>query len=174
MTINIFEQRLANATNFLIEFTRQSCFNDFSSNVKYIITPNSRNSDSHLDSFEVSALSKLNRFQEKLLSITDVVKLLYYDGRVPLWINMTVYQTSHQLTIVELLISRRLRTDSNLNHFANQYPPFHPLVPMPPDDLRIEKNGKYDINYQKRFRKMLRQSRIFHKILSVLGIRYGG
>jgi hypothetical protein len=168
MTKEIFEQRLNDVTKLLIDFTKRYCFNDFSSTIKYVVVPNSRDIDSHLDPFEVSLLKKLNNLRSKPLSLKEVSQALYKNGKVPLWINITVYETNRQITIIELCTSRRFRQDHELNHIADQYPPFHPLVPVPPDSLRIEKDGKYDINYQKKFRELMQPEGFMRRIRSFL------
>ena len=172
MTKEIFEQRLMDATSFLIDFTKKYCFNDFSSTIKYLIAPNSRDIDSHLDSFEVSQLMKLNKLRKKKLSVKEALESLYHNGKVPLWINITVYETSREITTIELCTSRRFRRDNELNHIADQYPPFHSLVPIPPDSLRIEKDAKYDINYQRKLRKMRHRTEFIQRLKSFLTKKY--
>jgi hypothetical protein len=67
--------------------------------------------------------------------------------------------------VIDLFCSRRFRTEDELNHVADQYPPFHPLIPIPPDSLRIEQDGNYDINYQTRLDALRKKKGIFNKLI---------
>jgi len=50
MDKNMFRQQLNAATKQVIEFTRQVCINELVSNYKYILVPNVRAYDEHLNS----------------------------------------------------------------------------------------------------------------------------
>lgn len=143
-----FRERLQDASAELLQLTRVSCFNQLADNYEYIITPNSRDISDHLAPHEISVLKNLNKYEGKLLTAGQVVELLHHDDKVPMWINMTVYEALSHVTIIDLLVSRRLRSDGEL-YRAHRYPPFNLLVPLPPEPLRKEKNGKYDINWKK-------------------------
>jgi len=160
-----FSHNFTSAIAFLIDFTKQYCFNELSKNYKFIITPNSRNVSDHLNVEEKNKLEQLNKFQNRLLSQSEATDLLFQKGKVPLWINIAVRESKPDITVIDLFCSRRFRTEDELNHVADQYPPFHPLVPVPPDSLRIEQDGKYNINYQKRLNTLRKRKGVLNKLI---------
>lgn len=146
-----FRQHLDTATFHLIEFTEKFCLNNFSNNYKYIITPSSRtfkNDHEHLNPEEIAVLKTWNKNQDKLLQAEQVVNLLHHDNKVPIWIDISVYEARPDVTVIDLLCSRRLREESELMHPA--IPPFHLVVALPLNHVDVEISGKFDINWQKR------------------------
>jgi hypothetical protein len=148
MDKDIFSRHLDEATKMLVELTKQYCFNDLSDQYRYVLTPNFRTvdpNDEHLSKQEIALLQKWNKQENKLLTTEQVVYLLHHDNMVPLWINMTIYEAREHLTIIDLFCSRRLRAEQDLMH-KPVVPPFHMLVPMPPD---YEEGVRFDINWKK-------------------------
>ncbi len=146
-----FRQHLDEATKRLIDFTKTLCYNDFSNNYKYLITSNSRtiaDNDKHLNEKETSVLETWNKSEGKLLTADQVVELLHHNNKVPVYIDCTVYQAEQNLTIIDLFCSRRLRAESELMHPG--LPPFHLQVTTPPQNLKVEINGKFDVNWKKK------------------------
>jgi hypothetical protein len=150
MDIEKFRQHLDEATKHLIVFTRTLCFNDFAGNYKYLIIPNSRivaKNEEHLDELENSVLTTWNKYENKLLTAEQVVELFHHNNKVPVWVNISVYQSHPNLTVIELFCSRRLREEKELMHPG--IPPFHLQVKIPPDHLKIEREGKFDVNWKR-------------------------
>ena len=148
MDKDIFSRHLDEATKMVVELTKQHCFNELSDQYRYILTPNVRTvdpKDEHLTKQEIAVLQKWNKQESKLLTTEQVVYLLHHDNMVPLWINMTIYESRRHLTIIDLFCSRRLRGEQDLMH-KPVVPPFHMLVPMPPD---YEEGVRFDINWKK-------------------------
>lgn len=127
-----FKYRLDESTKKLIVFTRTMVSNSISENVEYLIEPNCRESSDHLNESELNKLKELNKLEGKLFSNDEVNNLLFDSGRVPLWINSEVHKSRSKKTIIKLICSRRFREDAELFHNADEFPPFHPLVPFPP------------------------------------------
>lgn len=155
-----FRRHLEEATKRLIEFTKTNCFNDFSGNYKYIITPHSRTvaeEEEHLNPKEISVLTSWNKCEGELLTANQVVELFHHDNKVPVWIDASVYEARPDLTVIDLFCSRRLREESELMHPG--CPPFHLQVFIPPDNLRTEPEGKFDVNWRK-MRNEPQQSKI--------------
>jgi hypothetical protein len=147
-----FRQHLDEATTKLVDFTKTLCYNDIATNYAYRITPNCRlvdAGDTHLTPTEISVLKTWNKYENKTLEAGQIVDLFHHDNKVPVWINMTIYDARKDLTIIDLFCSRRLRSDNALYH-QGQIMPFHLQVPMPQDQLKVEKDGKFDINWKKR------------------------
>ncbi len=141
-----FKYRLAEATKDLLLLTRPMVTNMISQSVQYLIESNSRLVGNHLSEREVEKLHELNELEGQLLSADRVVQILHDPGRVPLWINMEVERSTKDQTIVKLICSRRLRSEHDLNDKIDAYPPFHPLVPLPP---WYKEGEKFDINWKR-------------------------
>lgn len=149
MSPDTFQLHLRSALSLLTEFTGQFCYNTLAKNYAFIIQPSGKGVHEGMDEFEKQNLIRLNRYAGKQLSEKKVIALLCHDDKVPLWINMTVYESKRSLTVIHLMFSRRLRHYDQLNHLTDKYPPFHPLVPMPPEGFSRDINGKFDINWKK-------------------------
>ena len=144
-----FKEHLDNSIKLLLDITLQHCYNDISENFKFIIEPSGRDFHDGLNNFEKKNLIVLNKHADKLLTVDQILELLCHDNKVPLWINTTVYESRSELTVIHLFCSRRLRHNTELFYKAVRYPPFNVLVPLPPDPLRKDINGKFDINWKK-------------------------
>jgi len=148
MDKEIFSRHLDEATKMVVELTKQYCFNDLSEQYRYVLTPNVRTvdpNDEHLTKQEIAVLQKWNKQESQLLTVDQVVHLMHHDNKVPVWINMTIYEARKHITVVDLFCSRRLRAEQDLMH-KPVVPPFHMLVHMPPD---YEEGKRFDINWKK-------------------------
>lgn len=152
-----FRRHFDEATKRLIDFTKTLCFNDFSDNYKYVITPNSRTVDEdheHLNEKEISVLTSWNKYEGQLLTANQIVDLFHHDNQVPVWVDISVCEARPDLTVIDLFCSRRLREENELMHPG--LPPFHLQVAIPPDNLKAEIEGKFDVNWRKK-RKEIRK-----------------
>jgi hypothetical protein len=143
-----FLQHLQTASGMVAAFTREHCYNDLPPEYLYIITPNSRTvepEDEHLTETEITVLQEWNRQENQHLTAGQVVDLLWQDGKVPVWIDMTITEATAGQTIMDLYCSRRLRDDKDLMH-GPVAPPFHIQVTLPPD---YQKGVLFDVNWKK-------------------------
>jgi len=74
--------------------------------------------------------------------------LLWDEGKVPVWTNMSVCGVTVDKTVIELFFSRRFQNDEELNHKVSQYPPFSIGMSFPPGTLKLEEGQKIDINWK--------------------------
>jgi hypothetical protein len=165
-----FKDHLIQATEKLMVFTKDYCFNDFSNNYKYLIVPNSRTidpNDEHLNEVEVKTLKTWNKYEGKSLSIDEVIDLFHHDNKVPVWINISVFESQSNQTIIELFCCRRLREEKELMHQGLH--PFHLQVAMPPDNFKIERDGKFDINWRKRMARQWKKTHFKTKLKRLFG-----
>ena len=145
------KQHLDQATTMLLDFTKTLCYNDISDNYKYRITPSSRTvdkDDERLTNNEIAVLNIWNKYENNVFTADQIVDLLHHDNKVPVWVDITIYEARQDVTIFDLFCSRRLRDDNELYH-QGEIMPFHLQVAMPPDHLKIERNGKFDLNWKK-------------------------
>ena len=129
----------------LINLTRGLCYNELTENYKYSIKPNQEMVDSHLDTDEISFHKRILAIKDRQLDKNETLNLLWFDNKVPLWINISVMQSTESTTMIELLTSRRLRGESDLNHKADKFPPFHIAVPLPPG---LKDGEKFNTNWR--------------------------
>ncbi len=140
-----FKYRIDESTKKLIEFTQSSVTDSISENVEYLIEPNCRETSEHLNKQELNKLMELNRLEGKLFNSKEVNNLLLDSGQVPLWINTEVFRSTKKKTTVKLICSSRFRDEKDLNHNVDEFPPFHPLVHLPP---WRKDNEKFNINWK--------------------------
>ena len=165
-----FRQHLDNSLKLLLAITRRYCYNNISETFKFIIQPSGTDFHDGLNDLEKQNLIVLNRYADKVLTVDQVVSLLCHDNKVPLWINVSVYESKPNLTVIHLLCSRRLRPDSELFYQAVKYPPFDTGVPLPPDNLRKDINGKFDINWKKELYDKQKSKSIFKSLKQFLKV----
>jgi hypothetical protein len=168
MDASKFKEHLDDSLKLLLDISQQHCYNDISENFSFIIEPSGRDFHDGLNNFEKDNLVVLNKYADKLLTDDQVVSLLCHDGKVPLWINMTIYESKNNLTVIHLFCSRRLRHDNELFYAAVKYPPFNVMVPLPPEPLWKDINGKFDINWKKQLDDRQKPKSIFMRIKRLL------
>jgi hypothetical protein len=83
------------------------------------------------------------------LSHEAVVSLLWRDGLVPEWIDITPWQATADGLTFQLLCCGRFATgEPHLYHNKDGYPPFHaPGVLIPIDWESVEESGRLDVNW---------------------------
>ena len=145
MTKDKFRHNLSSAIASLMHLTGSLCSNSFSSNYRFIMRPNALTLDPHLDQEEITFHKKIMTYRDKHVSDNEVVDLLWVNNKVPLWINTSVLESSDTWTTIELVTSRRLRAEEQLNEIVDQFPPFHVQIPLPSD--RVE-GVKFDVNWR--------------------------
>lgn len=168
----IFRQHLDKATIALADFTKTLCYNNISDNYKYRITPNSRTADKddeHLTEKEIAVLQTWNEHENEILTAEQVVDLFHHDNKVPVWIDTTIYEARQDLTVIDLFCSRRLRDDNELYH-QGEIMPFHLQVASPPDHLKIEQDGKFDVNWKKRLDDSKKPKTLLDRFKKLLGL----
>lgn len=161
-----FKQHLQEASSKTEAFTATFCYNECPGQYRYRITPNSRvvdQGDEHLTGEELAVLQGWNKYENKVLPADQVVDLCWQGGKVPVWIDITVYECRSDYTLFDLFCSRRLRMDDEL-YYPGPVMPFHIQVVMPPDHLKIEQEGRFDINWKKRLDDRKEQHGITGKI----------
>src|SRR5688572_12600198 len=147
MTKDKFRNNLNFAVDALMALTKKLCSNSFSSTYRFIVRPNSVAVDSHLNEEEIIFHNQIMSYKDKHITNNEVIDLLWTNRKVPLWINTCVLESNDTWTTIELLTSRRLRTEDELNKVVDQFPPFHIQVPLPPN--RVDE-AKFDINWRAR------------------------
>ncbi len=142
-----FEYHLIEASKFLKEFTSSMVKNSISNNFLYKIAFTSED-NSYLNNDEKQKFKFIQKYKGVYLSQGEVVVLLSMNDLVPMYINMSIIKSTKRKTYVELLCSKRYVEKEELNFKADEFPPFHPLVPTP---IFYEGKEKFDINFKYHF-----------------------
>lgn len=138
MDEQVFAQRMHDAIEHAHRFAKQFLIEDLPACFKCRVRLNASFDGNPLHADErVYPNDSDSQFKEKaaMLSVDDAVELLWREGAVPEWINVSVVGRSSSHTIVELLSCGRFTSnDSLLYHELEGRPPFHVLGPTLPFD----------------------------------------
>ena len=149
MEKDTFTQNLIDATAVLLPFTREYLINSLPTTWLYVVFPNQSYDGNSLEGDE-QLYPGDSLPPEQYVGPFDTegaIKYLWRDGKIPEWVNLTVYSYDEKHTYVELLCCGRFTADQALlYHRSEGYPPFHVLgPPLPPDWESVEQNGKFDL-----------------------------
>lgn len=148
----------------LHDWTSQNCFNELSENYRFIIEPNERTISDHLTEKENSHIKVWNELQDKQLSFDQVVNLFYQDNQTPKWVDSSIYFSTPILTVVHLFFSREFRNENEVYYLDRGTGPFKPVVGIPPDNIKVMKGDKFDVNWKKYWDDRKRQGRFITKL----------
>jgi hypothetical protein len=140
-----FKYRLIESTKKLIDLSQPMVTNTISENVEFLVEPNNRSYSNHLNELEISKLDQINQVAGQHFKPDKTSELLVDSGLVPLWINSEINRSTKSRTIVKLICSRRFRDEMDLNAKGDEFPPFRPLVALPP---WYKEDKKFDINWK--------------------------
>lgn len=149
MEKDIFRENLLKATNFVAPFSQEFLINPLPSNCRYVIFSNQSYDENPLEGdeqlFPEDSLllpPYIGPFDEK-----QVVEFLWRNGKIPEWINVSVYSYDTDFTYLELICCGRFTaTEELLYHRQEGYPPFHVLGPsLPPNWESLEQSGKFNL-----------------------------
>jgi hypothetical protein len=133
----------------LHDWTTQNCFNELSDNYKFIIEPSERTISDHLTDKENDYLKIWNQLKDREISFDQVVDLFYQDNKTPKWVNSSVYYSTPNLTIVHLFFSRQFKDETQIYYLERGTGPFKAVVEIPPDNRKVLRGDKFDVNWKK-------------------------
>ena len=148
----------------LQDLTSQICFNELSDNYKFIIEPSERTVSGHLTKKENDNLKVWNKLQSRQISFEQVVDLFYQDNKTPKWVDSSIYFSTPNLTVVHLFFSREFRYENEIYYLERETGPFKAVVSIPPDNRKILKNDKFDVNWKKNWDDERNQNRFITKL----------
>jgi hypothetical protein len=148
----------------LHDWTSQNCFNELSDNYKFIIEPSERTVSDHLTEKENGYLKVWNKLQGRQISFHQVVDLFYQDDKTPKWVDSSIYFSTPNLTVVHLFFSREFREENEVYYLDRGTGPFKAVVGMPPDNRKIMKGDKFDVNWKKYWDDEKNKSRFITKL----------
>jgi len=154
MDLNVFQSRLATASQKAISWAREHVINPLPSAHLYLLFPNQSYDGNPLEHdeqiFPEESLAG-GRFLGPL-NAEQLVEYLWRDHKVPEWINVSVQAQDEHYSYLQLLCCGRYTArDELLYHTFEGHRPFHVLSPpVPPKWESVEKSGKFDLYWQGR------------------------
>ncbi len=152
----------------LLDWTSQNCYNKLSENYKFIIEPSERTISDHLTDKENSYLTTWNQLRDKQLSFDQVVDLFYKEEHVPKWIDSSIYFSTRKVTVVHLFFSRQFRDENEIYYLDRGTGPFKAVVSIPPENRKVTKGEKFDVNWKKYWDDEKKKSKIVVKLMKLL------
>ncbi len=146
----IFERHLIAATQKAIEFAKEYIEEDIPGYFKYRVCLNS-SYDARVCSEETvfpeeSAIEK--KMETACLKFDEVVGLLWRDGKVPEWINISVVDVIGEETLIELVCCGRFTANEQLlYHRSEKLPPFEVCCPCYPPERLDSATVKFSIHH---------------------------
>jgi hypothetical protein len=144
----LFRQHLEKATDFVMPFSRDYVTDSLPSTCRYLVFPNqSYDGNTLVEDEEIFPRETLPQGEYiGPLDATEVVNQLWRNGKVPDWVNVTVYSYDQECTYLELLCCGRFTASELLYHQREGYLPFHVLGPtLPPGWESIERTGRFSL-----------------------------
>lgn len=116
------------------------------------------------------------------LSEDQVVELLWREGAVPEWINLTIEQEDDEYTLIEVECCGRFTTNEQLLYYDDRegrHTPFHVLGPSIPPSYAPESKERYSLNWKleledRQALARLRDRAEYVELLSLSGPHFGG
>ncbi len=146
MSREAFQQHLNRSIESLIKFTGEYCHNILAENYKFVIEPSGTDYHRGMDEFAKRNLDTMLRFKNKRLSEEELMDLLYIDGSIPNWINISVYKSNKELTLIHILATREWRPYHKAEADFPKMEIFHSQVSLPSEYDKI--SGKFDVNWK--------------------------
>jgi hypothetical protein len=151
MTREEFSENFQKATSRSHELALMSVENELKQPFSFLVELNSSYDGNPLATGEVvlSVICAKGKSRIGPLSHDKVVSLLWHDGLVPEWVDITPWEAKPGgLTFQLLCCGRFAKGEPHLYHKKEGYPPFHaPGVWIPPNWESFEISGRFDVNW---------------------------
>lgn len=146
-----FEKNLISATQHALEFARTLVVNMLPDKIRYIVYLGASYDGNPLEEGEQTFPDDYAERSRCFLDSTEVVELLWREGKVPEWINVSVESEYGEATNVKLECCGRYSNNiAHIYHAHEGRAPFHVLgPPMPPGHDLSEKGKKYELYWEK-------------------------
>jgi len=147
-----FSTNLVSAAQHALEFARTLVFNELPDVIRYVVYLGaSYDGNALIDDEETFSEDYTERIRQYSDS-SDVVNLLWRDGKVPEWIDVAVESEDGKSTSVRLDCCGRYSDDvAQIYHAHENRAPFHVLGPSAPPEYELAEKGiKYDLYWGSR------------------------
>ena len=151
MTEGEFLAFLRKATRLVLEHNQGFVIQVFTDRIRYRVRP--------CASYDGNACSEEKVFPEDRLppgvdhlemGEQEVISYYCREGRVPVWINISVEQVVDETTYIQLLSAGRFSRNEELLYYREcGTGPFGVKYPPTPFDWEFERDGKFDLDWDK-------------------------
>jgi len=146
-----FSTNLVLATQHALEFARTLVFNELPDAIRYVVYLGASFDDYALTDDEKTFSEDYTERTRLYSDSSDVVSLLWRDGKVPEWIDVTVVSEDGKYTNIKLDCCGRYSANAaDIYHAHEGQAPFHVLGPSAPPEYGLGEEGiKYDLYWNK-------------------------
>lgn len=147
-----FEENLGKAAHQARDFTREMVTNDLPDEMIFLVRLGCSYDGNPLRDGEYTYPEDYSERERLCSNLSQIVDLLWRDGRVPEWINVEVHDADKNHTHIELTCCGRFSSDKKrMYHLQEGKAPFHVLGPsLPPEYTFGEKQDKFDLHWRKK------------------------
>ncbi|PHR90919.1 MAG: hypothetical protein COA78_34305 [Blastopirellula sp.] len=148
MTEETFQKHLIEASDFIVEATREYVDDVLPDEFRFLVVPNSSFDGNPLeDDEEIFPKESIPEWTTKPpMDACSVINDLYRNGKVPEWINVYVDSSDNEYTYLLLECCGRFTAmEKHLYHAGKGVPPFSTKIEMPSLDYELESHGKFQL-----------------------------
>ncbi|MEO1765323.1 MAG: hypothetical protein AAFR83_26175, partial [Cyanobacteria bacterium J06629_18] len=146
---NNFEKSLIKAANRARDFTQQYVTNNLPNEIKFKVYLNCSNdhSCSSMREGELRITRDWDNETYEFDTPAEVVNLIWMEGKIPEWINVTVESENGESTTIALICCGRFSSNPrHIYHILQGLPPFQVVGPALPSNCEgLEKSGKFQL-----------------------------
>ena len=146
-----FGENMLSAARHALEFARTLVVNDLPDKLRYVVYLGASYDGNPLEDREQTFPDDYADRQRCFFDSDEVVELLWREGKVPEWINVSVESEDGEYTLIRLECCGRYSDDVNHIYHAHEgRAPFQVLgPPAPPDYGSGGSEDKYDLYWNK-------------------------
>lgn len=147
ISMESFARNLNEAACLARDFTSGFILEELPEEMVYLVCLGSSYDGNTLDEEEVTFPEDYEERQRQCSTQSEVVQLLWRDGKVPEWINVQVYRQDKTYTHIQLLCCGRFSSDkAHIYHAREGRAPFHVVGPALPIDY--EQGVKFSLYWR--------------------------
>lgn len=142
-----FEKNLESASSYALEFARTLVINDLPDGIRYVVLLGASYDESQLEEGEYTFPEDYEHRERCFYRVSDIVDLLWRNGKVPEWVNVFVESATQEYTNIKLECCGRFSDKVEYMYHAHEgRAPFHVLgPPMPVGGDFSSQEGKYQL-----------------------------
>jgi hypothetical protein len=150
ISLNSFKDNLGSSAQHALDFARSLVFNVLPDSIQYNVYLGASYDENPLEEGEETYPDDYVDGVKRNLNSDEVVELLWRDGKVPEWVNVSVEIYDHDCTSIKLECCGRFSDNKkHIYHAHEGRAPFHVLGPSMPIGHEPSENNKYDLNWNK-------------------------
>ena len=142
-----FENSLIKAANRAREFTQKYVTNNLPTEIEFKVYLNCSYDEHTMREGELRITRDWENEIYEFNTPAEVVDLIWIEGKIPEWINVTLESENGESTTVALICCGRFSSNPrHIYHILQGLPPFHIVGPNLPSNWEgLEKSGKFQL-----------------------------